>query len=540
MCTAILYVIIKFSFEINWSTFHTLDTSFRFDINEPLLSSYSLFWTNFWYLFIFLFSFYLLVSNFFVYKIPSTLLLLLSLYFYEVSDFWITNNLCAFLGDRFNSVNFFLFNNINKYHPLLFYLSVFLLFLSLFLVFYGYLCCGAYWSNECCLNSLNNLFHATLSINFFALYLGSWWAIQEGTWGGWWNWDASETFGLIVGLVSLSAIHWSRHVFITTLVLFYLSGAVFFFIIMYVLIQLNFELVSHNFGIKFFFFFNNVFFLMELLVVLFYCLLKLCSQRLSLFISLLFIVKFLKQSKTTNKYFVVHLIALTLLLIFFVSFSSIINYFAWTFLEINISNSMQNNATQRIDVYVLAISSLFLVRGLWTRFLLPLLFLLSSINYCWCILLLTYPSISSLKILHWFFLIFLLINFMAFNLQLSVYFMKTSDVSVLFSFWSHFMSLTSKSPDTMFLDSICFWFCSNNCWLDSFNLFYLPLYFISSSFFFLQSTLIFSNLLSFQNACASLFVYIEIPYLQNVNITSFFFLLTLSYYLQNRKTSWFF
>ena len=39
------------------------------------------------------------------------------------------------------------------------------------------------------------------------LYFGGWWALQEGSWGGWWNWDASEVLGLITLLYLILAVH---------------------------------------------------------------------------------------------------------------------------------------------------------------------------------------------------------------------------------------------------------------------------------------------------------------------------------------------
>jgi cytochrome c biogenesis factor len=89
-----------------------------------------------------------------------------------------------------------------------------------------------------------------LILNLFTLSLGGWWALQEGSWGGWWNWDPSETFGLMVMLFYVITLHlniiklrnkWYRvyiYLFFCTIIL------------LYTLIQLNFDLVSHNFGTR--------------------------------------------------------------------------------------------------------------------------------------------------------------------------------------------------------------------------------------------------------------------------------------------------
>jgi hypothetical protein len=106
-------------------------------------------------------------------------------------------------------------------------------------------------------------------IILIALFLGSWWAFQEGTWGGWWNWDPSEVFGLLFLILQLTNLHENTNYFKLvkvhkkTLISASLLLGVYFFI------QLNFEIISHNFGVKFFFFFNNnLFFITSLSTLL--------------------------------------------------------------------------------------------------------------------------------------------------------------------------------------------------------------------------------------------------------------------------------
>jgi hypothetical protein len=108
-------------------------------------------------------------------------------------------------------------------------------------------------------NYLINLKHQLVfsigNYNFIGLALGSWWAFQEGTWGGWWNWDSSEVFGLEFFLLILYVTHtyWKS----SDLLAWSISISCQFLavLITYFFIQLNFDLVSHNFGVKFFFFF---------------------------------------------------------------------------------------------------------------------------------------------------------------------------------------------------------------------------------------------------------------------------------------------
>jgi heme/copper-type cytochrome/quinol oxidase subunit 1 len=74
--------------------------------------------------------------------------------------------------------------------------------------------------------------------------------LQEGSWGGWWNWDPSEVFGLLTLLFFISRIHkvFSKQNFSKNV----LNDLTFFVILfqIYFFTQLNFDLVSHNFGTK--------------------------------------------------------------------------------------------------------------------------------------------------------------------------------------------------------------------------------------------------------------------------------------------------
>ena len=85
---------------------------------------------------------------------------------------------------------------------------------------------------------------------FFALYLGGWWAAQEGSWGGWWNWDSSEFFGLLILFICLIPYH--VHSNITSKTFFYLCLylSIFIVILFFIELQLNFATSAHNFGFQ--------------------------------------------------------------------------------------------------------------------------------------------------------------------------------------------------------------------------------------------------------------------------------------------------
>ena len=170
---------------------------------------------------------------------------------YEIIDYWLINLTLYHVNVNSNNINFLLINSINKYHPFIFYMSI----LSLFNIF----CI----SISLFYNRLNLLFsHVTwdliwvkhVELNLvaiiFTLFLGSWWAVQEGSWGGWWNWDPSEVFGLLIMLLLFLIVHKKTNHNIKPAVTYLILIYWILVSSLYIFIQLNFNLVSHNFGIK--------------------------------------------------------------------------------------------------------------------------------------------------------------------------------------------------------------------------------------------------------------------------------------------------
>lgn len=149
-----------------------------------------------------------------------------------------------------NFQNSLLINTLNKIHPMLFHLSLW----SIFYISY----------NIICKNKINliNYFY----LIWIAIILGSWWAYQEGNWGGWWDWDPSEVFSLFILIFYLLITHYKYHnnfFFNKKLILFFLIKTILLF---YLILQLNFFLSNHNFGNFFFLFFNNFFFNFSILI----------------------------------------------------------------------------------------------------------------------------------------------------------------------------------------------------------------------------------------------------------------------------------
>lgn len=192
------------------------------------------------------------------------------LYSFEITNYFLNNLNFNILNSFILNFNTFLLNNINKYHPFIFYLSVIFLFLFFLNFFNTHYLINFFFSKESFFSWQIYYGYMIFIFNIFALFLGSWWAMQEGSWGGWWNWDASETLGLLILFFSLILLHYSYKYSYYFNYFYIFLIFLFFIIFIYYFIQLNFDLVSHNFGIKFFYFFNNNLFLLECIIFFYY------------------------------------------------------------------------------------------------------------------------------------------------------------------------------------------------------------------------------------------------------------------------------
>ena len=79
-----------------------------------------------------------------------------------------------------SEVNMLLNNSLNKYHPILLYISSFF-FIKTFILIKFCFDLNQLFSNNRIFkeNYFTNIL--VFNLNFFALFLGSWWAFQEGT-----------------------------------------------------------------------------------------------------------------------------------------------------------------------------------------------------------------------------------------------------------------------------------------------------------------------------------------------------------------------
>lgn len=235
------------------------DVYARLMLNDFYLNLYYYFWTNSWLLPLFFSSYLLLVRYWsFGMKIASCDVIMLPLGSLLLSEncgyTWLNpGNFWSADSSMFNTL---LFNSLNKYHPgLLYWVGALVIILTLKHL-HSVFTAGAvvstrqFWPNLA-LRSMRTILQAPTVLIFTTLFLGAWWAAQEGSWGGWWNWDPSEVFGLVLASFYLRWLHrsgqnllclWGNH----SLLLNYFH----FTLLAYFFIQLNFDLVSHNFGTR--------------------------------------------------------------------------------------------------------------------------------------------------------------------------------------------------------------------------------------------------------------------------------------------------
>ena len=319
----------------------TADFNTRLSPNDAYLGTYYFWWTNLTYLPLFFFALILLA---FSYRAPTYYtsasfigFALYILYPLELADYLALNTDIFISVYSSYGLNTLLTNVLNRYHPLVFYCSVITLFIT---IFSSYQPNRRLQSNtDSTLLKVQPLFGwSAIWVNLVALWMGSWWALQEGTWGGWWNWDSSEVFGLLITLLLLWLLHsklniracvstGAKNVFSLVVVIF-----------SYFFIQLNFDLVSHNFGAKFFFFFNNNLFFIEVLIlsVLTVSYLYYYYSNLTLNTNLTQLQISLRTGMVSG--LVRLLIPLILVTWVLWSYRPLLNYFLWNFIDINVFN----------------------------------------------------------------------------------------------------------------------------------------------------------------------------------------------------------
>lgn len=387
------------------------DIIYRVNLNDSPLNSFSFYWTSLYYLpFFFISIFY---NNLIYAQISNMRLMLLFIpiiihvyYSFEFMDSFLLNFSYSNNHVAYSSVNELLLNTLNKYHPFIFYLS------AIYLVSSCLLLVNIFFINN--LFSVNKLFtyeiylvRITLLVNLLALFLGSWWAIQESTWGGWWNWDASEVFGLLVCFYNLIRIHSLQSINNNYLLLNKYVLWICFFIFSYVIIQLNFTLVAHNFGIEILPIFESNIFFSNLLLMTYLLPPLIYFYYWRFTINTLLVVNYIYYYTKLNTWLVYIYYIIIVFMFIINSYSLLLE--EWLFINLEYIKSSINYPYL---VVVIILLSIILVpsKDFIIYLILLLLALLTGNSVINTLVLLVLFKVCSVRLLHNWLIIFLIIN----------------------------------------------------------------------------------------------------------------------------------
>lgn len=327
-------------------------------------------------------------------------------YGFEFIDSFLLNFSYSNNRVAYSSINELLLNTLNKYHPFIFYLSAIYLISTCLLLINVFVIDNLFSVNKLFTYELY-LVRITLLLNLSALFLGSWWAIQESTWGGWWNWDASEVFGLLVCFYNLIRIHSiqtlsNNHLLFNKYLLW-----IFFFVCSYIIIQLNFTLVAHNFGIEILpIFESNLLFSNMLLItyslpplVLFYY--------WRLIINTLLIIDYTYYRTKLNTWLVYLFYVIVLFMIIINSYSLLLE--EWLFINLEYVKSTINYPYLIVTIILVSII-LVISKDIIVYNVLLLLALLTHNSVISILVLSVLIKLCNIRVLHNWLIIFLIIN----------------------------------------------------------------------------------------------------------------------------------
>jgi len=529
----LLYLLSTFSLSIygfSWLP----DILTRLNLNDALFNMYHFLWVTALYLSPFYFIVWALFLFFsFRYKALQYLSFFSFLYFLyivEVLDFVMFNWQTITLNTTLLQFNTLLVNNLNKIHPFIFYSGTFLTF-NFFIINILLKSTTVRFILPFQLKQLIKVSPITLLTSLTALFLGSWWAVQEGTWGGWWNWDPSETFGLLFLLLTLINLHTTFYIEDSSRLLKKIKTLIYILVLSYFFIQLNFDLVSHNFGVKFFYFFNNkLFFYVIILLTFFYfswTFFKLTTCHLS---HTLLKNLTLKSDITTRwiRNLVLLYIQWLILIVLLVSFFILFNYFIWNFVNFNLFNfDLDRNVANTIFL-------LFL--GFWVYHF-DLILILTVVLLC--------AVLNNFLFLFWYFLfrqgsfivklhqtliLFFLLNLLSINNSFILWSIYTFTEELLLGNNLLDTGLVTFTCDYIFIDKNVIYKTSLSNWFTSWNFFLYSNTPVANTFFltFSNSALVnFYALFSFSNTS---FILIENNFVSPLALLT---VLISVYYLQN-------
>ena len=312
--------------------------------NEFYINLYYFLWTSFWYipLLILLIITWQFVNHITIKHVFMVIIILLLLFNtgLDIHMYWTLNTNPYNIPLKSEYYNNLLLNSINKYHPGILYWS------SLLII--------VYWItfNLHYINLFYRFYLITIELlvvrNFLwsglilliTLGLGGWWALQEGSWGGWWNWDPSEVFGLLIFLFYLIYTHnrLNKQGFLNKW--YWSINFALFLLQIYFFTQLNFDLVSHNFGTKIDNFIDNTNLYSSIILIGYVCFTYIWCRNYN-------IIRFLLSTQVILdlkpvQLFKIYVVVLTCIFSYELIYSLVplFNDFLWKLFSINIANSI--------------------------------------------------------------------------------------------------------------------------------------------------------------------------------------------------------
>ena len=382
-----------------------VDQHSRFINHDSVLNSLYYYWTNFWFLLptilFIIWSITLIKTPLFKFRI-SVIWAALLWYSFSINQYYMFNS-CG-LGSALHNetVNTLLTNSINKYHPFIFYTTIL----------------GLTYLYQVGVRSRTNYFihniHDYNPNNFLVLListlaLGGWWALQEGSWGGWWNWDPSEVFGLVLLGAYLLGVHNRSINLLSWSASNSIKLCVCVFVLLYLFIQLNFDLVSHNFGTRTHQFVNSYYSYLAGLGILIVSLSKLW------WVGSYSLYSLRVRAHTRSHRLIVRSILFVTSILVLASLIDLFISFTWLLLNLNILNINFNFEYLVVGVVTL-ITILLYSRNV---FLVILVFILVPITWSYKLGIILVIALGSFRISHKLVIIWLLLSLLYINQQVS-------------------------------------------------------------------------------------------------------------------------
>ena len=451
-----------------------LDWVSRVDWADSILNWFNLLWTSNIYL---SGLFYVVLTGVLlwgrVYTLNHTLPIFLTIAWMEGWDFLILNSSSECTNLLYSEINTLLTNNLNKYHPLLLYISSFSLLLILVQsnTLFSFPIRFYIPKN---LMSYRATSYSNFGLSFTALFLGSWWALQEGTWGGWWNWDASEVLGLLVMTVSYISVHFQLNSYSFSRKYSLVTPSLTIVLLSYFFLQLNFELTSHSFGDRFTHFFNNNLFFFETILSLLILLKVLITHTFGEKSTLKSIVKpsYLTITQSPNSKVVIMVLTsfLVLLLLTF-SFTPLFNYFLWRFFRVN-SFNWPNYLRKLVFFLVFSLTLTFQNSGKLHLLIITFIGAIFGLDYTLLHLLAVLILLRNFYLIHWLTLTFLLTNIWSYSFQFAYWLNIVHCWNFFESGSPLYLQQTSFTCRNFFLDKVHLYTTSRLIRLPHFNFTY--------------------------------------------------------------------